>query len=418
MRARGKYPSRPRPLPQKTSHGIGSLWEARWRANGCLRQGSFARERAPTRRYVAVWQAPFASRLAPARRSNPYREHPSPASGLPTCMALCRSRYSGELCSCGSGLGRDGSSRQAPIAAKAAPTENLARHRIFVGSPLAGEWVLAASTHRGQGRSDRKARTASDFCGKPAGGRMGARGKHPSRPRPLLQESSHGIGFFVGSPLAGEWVLATRFVRARARSHPKVVAVWQAPFASGLSHPKVGGLIASTLRPPAGFPQGWRGSYKRARLPQRWAEPSALTLAATVEARAARGRGPQGIDLDGRSFSLRHGGRIENPRAKPVRAGAQPSDTAAQRHPFPSDAGARSGEGEGRRLFATAQAAAMAKPSRPLADRTKKAGRFRDRLFTTTTNGDYCTRCTLPWSSTTTISPWRIAEASFTCTLV
>src|ERR1700754_1683962 len=77
-----------------------------------------------------------------------------------------------------------------------------------------------------------------------------------------------------------------------------------------------------------------------------------------VEPSAQGGSGPQGAGLDGRPFSLRHGGRIENPRPERGRAGASAIRHGRAAASFPKRRWSRSGEGGGRRLFRLRDSAA------------------------------------------------------------
>src|ERR1700754_2132684 len=87
-----------------------------------------------------------------------------------------------------------------------------------------------------------------------------------------------------------------------------------------------------------------------------------------VEPSAQGGSGPQGAGLDGRPFSLRHGGRIENPRPERGRAGASAIRHGRAAASLPKRRWSRSGEGGGRRLFrprnsAEREAARRAQPT-------------------------------------------------------
>jgi hypothetical protein len=76
------------------------------------------------------------------------------------------------------------------------------------------------------------------------------------------------------------------------------------------------------------------------------------------------GKGPKGIGLDGRSFSLRQEPNRKPPPDRPSPKGRQPSNTAAQRHPFPRDGTACRAEGGARQIPPTPHKAnARAKPS-------------------------------------------------------
>ncbi|MGF6709796.1 hypothetical protein QFZ41_000760 [Luteibacter sp. W1I16] len=84
-------------------------------------------------------------------------------------------------------------------------------------------------------------------------------------------------------------------------------------------------------------------------------EPSAATLGATCGTEERRAKRPvRGPAREGRPFPPSQEGESETPPGVTGATGRQPSDMAAQRHPFPSDGAARSDEGGGRRLCPTA----------------------------------------------------------------
>ncbi len=62
------------------------------------------------------------------------------------------------------------------------------------------------------------------------------------------------------------------------------------------------------------------------------------------------GKGPQGIGLDGRSFSLRQEPNRKPPPDRPSPPGRKPSNTAAQRHPSPRAGAACRAEEDARQL--------------------------------------------------------------------
>src|SRR6201991_245458 len=102
-----------------------------------------------------------------------------------------------------------------------------------------------------------------------------------------------------------------------------------------------------------------------------------------VEPSAQGGSGPQGAGLDGRPFSLRHGGRIENPRPERGRAGASAIGHGRAAAPFPKRRWSRSGEGGGRRLFRPRNSAASnAKGEPTLRKRKRQSARRRKPLMT------------------------------------
>jgi hypothetical protein len=65
----------------------------------------------------------------------------------------------------------------------------------------------------------------------------------------------------------------------------------------------------------------------------------------------AGGKGPKGIGQDGRSFPLSQEGESETPARPSEPEGAQPSNMAAQRLPFPRDGTACRAEGGARQLY-------------------------------------------------------------------
>jgi len=189
-------------------------------------------------RMGACDEHPFASRLAPTGVRQCFSDTAStlrPPAGFPhRCRVPVGAAIAASSCSCGSGLGRDGCSRQAPIAPKAAPTEKLAAMAATATSTLASAVGRAVGPHP---RRD---------CGGEGFARIRPAGDRPKRSIVFARQ-------VVGARLARDAVGAVRDraccssrkdVARRARSYPARVR------ADGSSRPRKQNAMAKPSRQP------------------------------------------------------------------------------------------------------------------------------------------------------------------------